>query len=86
MALSDLKRTKNKWALHTWNNHTLFIKLGDIDYPGGRIRVEELYQTNPMGKVKAIDIGSNFDKKAIVCRENISSWLKIFYPSLRRVT
>lgn len=86
MALSDLKRTKNKWALHVRDNHALFIKLGDIDYPSGRIWVEELYQTNPMGEIKTIDVGSDFDKEAIVCRENISSWLRIFYPDLQKIT
>ena len=89
MALSDLKQTKNKWALHAWKDHAIFIKLGGIgtspkDYQKGEcILIEELYQTNPVEKLEAISIGSNFDRNAIVCRENIVEWLKIFYPNLQ---
>ena len=86
MALSNLKSMRNKWALHAWKNQAIFIKLGDIDYPAGRIWVEEIYQTNPISEIRTIDIGSNFDNEATVCRKNISSWLKVFYPNLRKVS
>jgi len=85
MALCDLKRTRNKWALHTWDGHAIFVKLGDIDYPNGFIPVVELYQTYPKREITRIFIGSAFDKKAIICRSNIAKWLKIFYPSLQKI-
>ncbi len=86
MVPSNFKGMRNKWALHAWDNHALYAKLGDSDRSGERFLVEELYQTNPMGKIKTISIGSNFCLNAVVCRKNIIEWLKIFYPDLRKVT
>ena len=89
MALSDLKQTKNKWALLAYGRHAFLVKLGPISHATHWIPVEESYQTVSEGAtpedVKTIYFDSVFDKKSVVCRKNIADWLEIFYPSLRRV-
>ena len=86
MALSDLRQTKNKWALHAWEDHAIFVRMGDVDYCQSCILIETLYQTNPVKRISAVSIGSKFDKCGIICRKNIINWLRIFYPDLREVT
>jgi len=91
MALRDLKETNNKWALLDCSSfnpfvkyNALYIKLGNIDYSHSCIPIKECYQTME-GDPSPVYFRSIFDQKAIICKENIIDWLKVFYPDLRKM-